>query len=38
MSYGEALTIMRDGRGTHFDPEILDAFLSFAESYQNADA
>jgi putative two-component system response regulator len=25
--HSEALTIMRKGRGTHFDPDILDAFL-----------
>jgi putative two-component system response regulator len=27
MPIDEALTIMRDGRGSHFDPEVLDAFL-----------
>lgn len=26
-SLGEALSIMRDGRGSHFDPAILDIFL-----------
>jgi putative two-component system response regulator len=27
----EALEIMRDGRGKHFDPEVLDAFLDVIE-------
>ena len=26
-SHAEAVAVMRDGRGTHFDPDILDAFL-----------
>jgi putative two-component system response regulator len=26
-SHGDAVAIMKDGRGTHFDPDILDAFL-----------
>ncbi|SFV14143.1 response regulator [Pseudoduganella namucuonensis] len=26
-SHADALAVMRDGRGTHFDPDILDAFL-----------
>jgi HD-GYP domain-containing protein (c-di-GMP phosphodiesterase class II) len=28
----EALAIMREGRGKHFDPEVLDAFLDVIES------
>ena len=28
MSLGEALGILRGGRGTHFDPAVLDAFLA----------
>ena len=27
MTLDEALTILREGRGTHFDPNVLDAFL-----------
>lgn len=27
LDYGEVEATMRDGRGTHFDPEILDAFM-----------
>lgn len=28
MTHDQALAIMREGRGTHFDPELLDHFLS----------
>lgn len=31
MSHEDALLIMREGRGTHFDPDILDAFLEIQE-------
>jgi putative two-component system response regulator len=27
MTHDQALAIMREGRGTHFDPELLDHFL-----------
>jgi putative two-component system response regulator len=32
MPHEEALVIMRQGRGTHFDPDILDAFLEIHET------
>lgn len=28
MSHAEALGIIADGRGTHFDPDVTDAFLA----------
>ncbi len=34
MSHGQALDIMRQGRGTHFDPDICDAFLKEQEQFQ----
>jgi len=34
MSHEAAIQIMRDGRGTHFDPDILDAFLEIQEEVQ----
>lgn len=30
----KAVAIMKDGRGTHFDPDILDAFLSVSEKFR----
>lgn len=30
-SHEKALMIMREGRGTHFDPDVLDAFLAIEE-------
>lgn len=33
MGHEKAIGIMREGRGTHFDPEILDAFLEIKESF-----
>jgi putative two-component system response regulator len=32
MALGKALDILREGRGTHFDPELLDLFLSSFDS------
>ena len=32
MPHEDALLIMREGRGTHFDPDILDAFLEIHET------
>jgi HD-GYP domain-containing protein (c-di-GMP phosphodiesterase class II) len=32
MTVGEALQVLRQGRGTHFDPDLLDAFEPIAES------
>jgi putative two-component system response regulator len=31
MTHDEAMTIMEEGRGTHFDPEVLDALLAVLE-------
>ncbi|MFZ6730493.1 HD-GYP domain-containing protein [Undibacterium sp. Ji42W] len=33
-SHEEAIGIMRKGHGTHFDPDILDAFLEITEEFQ----
>ena len=33
-SHGKALSIMREGRGTHFDPQVLDIFLEISESFR----
>jgi putative two-component system response regulator len=33
-SHEEAVDIMRQGRGTHFDPDILDAFLQIEEDFR----
>ncbi|KAF0812083.1 Cyclic di-GMP phosphodiesterase response regulator RpfG [Andreprevotia sp. IGB-42] len=35
MSHDEALHIIREGRATHFDPDICDAFLACAEQFQH---
>ena len=32
MPHEDALKIMREGRGTHFDPDMLDAFLEIDET------
>ncbi len=32
-SHEEAMDIMKKGRGSHFDPDILDAFLQIADSF-----
>ncbi len=34
MSHDAALAIIREGRGTHFDPDICDAFLACADRFQ----
>jgi putative two-component system response regulator len=34
MSHDEAFAILQQGRGSHFDPQIADVFLSFAEPVQ----
>lgn len=34
MSHEQAEQIMRDGRGTHFDPDILDAFIAVAPQFR----
>ncbi|WP_374437968.1 HD-GYP domain-containing protein [Inhella sp.] len=33
-SHEEALDVLRKGRGTHFDPDVLDAFLDVAEQFR----
>jgi putative two-component system response regulator len=33
-SHEEAIDIMRKGRGTHFDPDILDGFLQITEEFR----
>jgi putative two-component system response regulator len=33
MPHEKAVQIMRDGRGSHFDPDILDAFLAHTEAF-----
>ena len=35
MSHENAVQIMVQGRGTHFDPDILDAFLDIQEEFRN---
>lgn len=32
-SHEEAISIMRKGRGSHFDPDILDAFLTISDEF-----
>lgn len=34
MPHEQAVAIIRDGRGTHFDPDICDAFLANAERFR----
>jgi len=34
MPHEKAVEIMREGRGTHFDPDILDVFLELADEFQ----
>ncbi|MBF0423315.1 MAG: two-component system response regulator [Magnetococcales bacterium] len=33
-SHEKSVGIVRDGRGTHFDPDMVDAFLEIAESFR----
>ncbi|MBF0294241.1 MAG: two-component system response regulator [Magnetococcales bacterium] len=33
MPHAEAVAIMREGRGTHFDPDILDAFVAIQDQF-----
>jgi response regulator RpfG family c-di-GMP phosphodiesterase len=33
-SHEKAVSIIREGRGTHFDPDVTDAFLSIQESFR----
>lgn len=32
-SHEQAVEIIRDGRGSHFDPEMVDAFLNLSEEF-----
>ena len=34
MSHEEAVRIIREGRGNHFDPDIVDAFLEITDEFQ----
>jgi putative two-component system response regulator len=34
MTHEEAVAIMREGRGTHFDPDVLDAFLALQDEFR----
>ncbi|NCA69213.1 MAG: two-component system response regulator, partial [Sphingobacteriia bacterium] len=34
MTHEAALEIMSEGRGSHFDPDILDAFLAIHEDFK----
>ncbi|MBD9400979.1 two-component system response regulator [Comamonas sp. CMM02] len=35
MPHEKAVNIMREGRGTHFDPDVLDAFLDVLNEFQD---
>jgi putative two-component system response regulator len=35
MPHAQAVAIIRDGRGTHFDPDMVDAFLELADAFQD---
>ena len=34
LSHQEAIEVMRKGRGIHFDPDVLDAFLAVADQFE----
>ena len=34
MSHEQAVQIIRDGRGKHFDPDVVDAFLALGDEFQ----
>ena len=34
MEHEKAVEIMKEGRGTHFDPDILDAFLQLEKEFE----
>jgi HD-GYP domain-containing protein (c-di-GMP phosphodiesterase class II) len=38
MPIERALAVMRDGRGSHFDPALLDLFLALVEGGRDAGA
>jgi putative two-component system response regulator len=33
-THEEAVVIMREGRGSHFDPDVLDAFLAIQDTFR----
>ena len=33
-SHEQAVEIIRDGRGSHFDPDMVDAFLALSEEFR----
>ena len=33
-SHEQAVEIIRDGRGSHFDPDMVDAFLTLSEEFR----
>jgi putative two-component system response regulator len=35
LSHDRAVEIMKAGRGTHFDPDVLDAFLEIQEEFRS---
>ncbi|MNH10277.1 Cyclic di-GMP phosphodiesterase response regulator RpfG [compost metagenome] len=35
MSHAQAMEIIREGRGSHFDPDICDAFVANAERFRD---
>ena len=35
MPHEEAVQIIKEGRGTHFDPDVVDAFLDIQETFRN---
>ena len=34
MPHEQAVAMIREGRGTHFDPDVVDAFLEIAEEFR----
>ncbi len=34
LSHGQAAAIIRDGKGTHFDPDVVDAFMAVEHQFQ----
>jgi putative two-component system response regulator len=34
MPHEQAVEIIREGRGTHFDPDVCDAFMACVEQFQ----
>ena len=38
MTHDEAAAIIREGRGTHFDPDVVDAFIATQEDFKQVAA